>query len=71
MEIRRDPAFRWLAKMKGDPRRRDPTKFCEYHGFNGHLIEDCVALRHEVESFIINGRLVRFLVDERNQGINP
>jgi hypothetical protein len=58
MEIRRDPTFRWLAKMKGDPRSCDPTKFCEYHGKNGHFTKDCINLSHEIESFIINGKLV-------------
>jgi hypothetical protein len=71
MEIRRDPTFRWLAKMKGDPRSCDPTKFCEYHGENGHFTKDCINLSHEIESFIINRKLVRFLAHERNQGKNP
>ncbi|XP_059458240.1 uncharacterized protein LOC132187819 [Corylus avellana] len=68
MEIRRDPAFRWPSKLRGDPRKRDRTKFCEYHNDHGHLTEDCITLRQEIETFIRNGRLVRFLAGERNQG---
>ncbi|XP_059451082.1 uncharacterized protein LOC132181868 [Corylus avellana] len=45
MEIRRDPAFRWPNKLKGDSRKRDRTKFCEYHNDHGHLTEDCITLR--------------------------
>jgi hypothetical protein len=71
MEIRRDPIFRWPTMMKRDPRRCDCTKFYEYHGENGHLKEECVALYHKIESFIRNERLLRFLAEERNQGRNP
>jgi hypothetical protein len=38
---------------------------------SGHLTEECVALHHKIESFIKNERLLRFLVEERNQGRNP
>lgn len=71
MEIRRDPAFKWPGKLKGDLRRRNPQKFCEYHNDHGHLTEECAILRQEIESHIRNGKLVRFLADERNQGRNP
>ncbi|XP_059434509.1 uncharacterized protein LOC132167523 [Corylus avellana] len=67
MEIRRDLAFRWPNKLWGDPRKRDRTKFCEYHNDHGHLTEDCVTLRQEIETFIRNGRLVRFLAGESNR----
>ena len=66
-----DPTFRWPTKMKGDPRRHDRTKLYEYHGEHGHLTEECIALRHEIERFIKNERLVRFLAGRRNQGKNP
>jgi hypothetical protein len=71
MEIRRDPTFRWPIKIKGYSRRRDPTRFYEYHGENGHFTKDCINLHHEIECFITNRKLVWFLVDERNQGRNP
>ncbi|XP_059437733.1 uncharacterized protein LOC132170676 [Corylus avellana] len=67
MEIRRDPTFRWPSKLRGDPRKRDWTKFCEYHNDHGHLTEDCITLRQEIETFIRNRRLVRFLAGERNR----
>jgi hypothetical protein len=45
MEIRRDPTFKWPTKLKGDTRKRDRTKFYEYHGDHRHLTEECIALR--------------------------
>jgi hypothetical protein len=68
--VKGDPAFRWPRKMKTDPFKRDRSKFCEYHADHGHLTEDCISLRREIEVFIQNGRLVRFLVDERNREAN-
>ncbi|XP_059441975.1 uncharacterized protein LOC132174318 [Corylus avellana] len=70
MEIRRDPAFKWPSKLKGDPKRCDPQKYCEYHRDHGHLTEECITLRQEIENHIRNGRLVKFLAGERNQRRN-
>jgi hypothetical protein len=56
--------------MKTDPFKRDRSKFCEYHADHGHSTEDCISLRREIEAFIQNGRLVRFLVEERNREAN-
>jgi hypothetical protein len=44
MEIIRDPAFRWPTWMKAKPNKHDRTKFCEYHGDYGHLVEECIIL---------------------------
>jgi hypothetical protein len=68
--IKGDPAFRWPPKMKTDPFKRDRSKFCEYHADHGHSTEDCISLHREIEAFIQNGRLVRFLVEERNREAN-
>jgi hypothetical protein len=59
--IKGDPAFRWPPKMKTDPFRRDRSKFCEYHADHGHSTEDCMSLHREIETFIQNGKLVKFL----------
>jgi hypothetical protein len=50
MEIRRDPTFRWPTKLKGDPRKRDWTKFYEYHDDCGHLPEECITLHQELKT---------------------
>jgi hypothetical protein len=68
--IKGDPAFRWPPKMKADPFKRDLSKFCEYHADHGHLTEDCISLRREIEVFIQNGKLVRFLAQERGREAN-
>jgi hypothetical protein len=70
LAIKGDPAFRWPQKMKADPFKRDRSKFCEYHSDNGHLTKDCISLRQEIEVFIQNGKLVRFLAQERSREAN-
>ena len=70
MEIQRDPAFRWPTKLRGDMRKQDRTKFCEYHNDHGHLTEDWITLRQEIKNFIRNGGLVKFLAGERNRDMN-
>ena len=44
MAIKWDPTFRWLARMKMDPYKRDRNKLCEYHGDHGHSTEDYMVL---------------------------
>jgi hypothetical protein len=57
--------------MKSDPYKRDHNKFCEYHGDHGHSTENCMVLRWKIENFVRNGRLVRFLAQERIREANP
>jgi hypothetical protein len=70
MAIKGDPAFRWPPKMRSDPYKQDRNKFCEYHGDHGHSTEDCMVLYREIENFVQNGKLVRFLAQERIQEAN-
>jgi hypothetical protein len=68
--IKGDLAFRWPPKMKTDPFKRDRSKFCEYHADHGHSTEDCMSLHREIKTFIQNGKLVRFLAQERIREAN-
>ena len=57
--------------MRTPLNKRTNQRFCEYHNDHGHTIEDCISLHHEIENFTINGKLVRFLVEERNRIKGP
>jgi hypothetical protein len=57
--------------MKSNPYKCDRNKFYEYHGDYGHSTEDCMVLQWEIEIFVRNGRLVRFLAQERIREANP
>jgi hypothetical protein len=68
MEIKSDPNFKWPPRMRTPSNKRTNQGFCEYHNDHGHLTKECISLRHEIENFIRNGKLVRFLVEERSRG---
>jgi hypothetical protein len=63
MELRKDPNYQRSRPIPGDPPPRLAHKYCAFHDSYGHYTEQCVSLRQLIE----NGKLVRFLVDERNQ----
>jgi hypothetical protein len=63
--IKGDPAFRWPPKMRTDPYKWNRNKFCEYHEDHGHSTEDYMSLHREIENFVRNGKLVKFLAQER------
>jgi hypothetical protein len=67
MELKKDPNYQRSRPIQEDPPPRLAHKYCAFHNSYGHLIEQCVSLRQLIEKFIENGKLVRFLVNERNQ----
>jgi hypothetical protein len=71
MEIKSDPNFKLPTKMRTHSKKRTNQRFCEYYNDHGHMTEDCISLHHEIENFIRNGKLVRFLVEEWSQGRGP
>jgi hypothetical protein len=66
MEIKRDPAFWEPQKIPGNPPYRNTCKYCDFHKQIGNYTE-WVTLRLLIEEFIKNGKLVRFLGEQRNQ----
>jgi hypothetical protein len=66
-EIKRDLAFREPQKIPGNPPYRNAGKYCDFHKQAGHYTEGCVTLKLLIEEFIKNGKLVRFLGEQRNQ----
>jgi hypothetical protein len=70
MAIKGDPAFRWPPKMRTDLYKQDQNKFYEYYADHGHSTEDCMSLHRTIENFVRNGKLVRFLAQERIREAN-
>ena len=66
MEIKKDPGFVRPPKIVGEPLLKNQHKYCAYHEANGHTTEGCITLRLLIEKHIGNGRLVKFLVDQRD-----
>jgi hypothetical protein len=67
IKIKRDLAFREPPKIPGNPPYRNADKYYDFHKQADHYTEGCVTLRLLIEEFIKNGKLVRFLGEQRNQ----
>jgi hypothetical protein len=67
MELKKDPNYQRLRPISRNQPPRLAHKYCTFHDSYGHLTEQCVSLRQLIEKFIKNGKLVRFLINERNQ----
>jgi hypothetical protein len=67
MELKKDPNYQRPRPIPGNPPPHLAHKYYAFHDSYGHLTEQCVSLRQLIEKFIENGKLVRFLVNERNQ----
>jgi hypothetical protein len=49
MEIKRDPKYRWLPKIPGNPSPKNDGKYCDFHEQAGQYTEGCIALRLLIE----------------------
>jgi hypothetical protein len=66
MAIEKDPAFPRPKPLLGVPPARLADKYYAFHNCYGHFTEKCISLRQLIEKFIENGKLVWFLINERN-----
>jgi hypothetical protein len=57
LQIQDDPSLRWPGKIRSDPNNRPKNLYCRFHRDHGHLTEDCVALKEQVETLIRQGKL--------------
>ena len=63
-EVRNEQFLRWPTQMKSDLTTRDNTRYCEFHRDYGHLTDDCIQLKKEIEYLIRHGYLRRFIAPE-------
>jgi hypothetical protein len=67
LEIKRDPMYRKPRQVLMNPNSPYADQYCAFHDTTGHRTEACISLRLLIERFIENGKLVRFLADQRIQ----
>jgi hypothetical protein len=60
MEVKRDPEFVRPLKILGNPPEKNKDRYCDFHEARGHYTEECIALRHLIEKFVKNGKLIQF-----------
>uniref|UniRef100_A0A2N9F3Z1 Uncharacterized protein n=1 Tax=Fagus sylvatica TaxID=28930 RepID=A0A2N9F3Z1_FAGSY len=59
--IQNDPSLRWPGKIRSDPNSRPKNLYCRFHRDHGHLTEDCIALKEQVETLIRQGKLQKYV----------
>ena len=63
-EVQHEQFLRWPTQMRSGPTKRDNMRYCEFHRDHGHLTDDCIQLRKEIEYLIRCGYLRRFVSSE-------
>ena len=65
MQIKDEEALTYPEKLKGDPNRRLRDKYCRFHRDHGHDTTDCYDLKQQIEALIKQGKLQKFVRNER------
>ncbi|XP_074336969.1 uncharacterized protein LOC141674145 [Apium graveolens] len=68
MEIEKDKDFKWPKPLRGDPEKRDKSRYCRFHKGVGHDTNDCRQLNDEIEYLIRRGKFRRFTKGEEAGG---
>ena len=53
------------GKLKGDPNKRLRDKYCRFHRDHSHDTANCYDLKQQIEAFIKQGKLQKFVKKER------
>ncbi|KAL6289718.1 hypothetical protein ACE6H2_007228 [Prunus campanulata] len=55
--------------MRGDPIRRDTSKYCAFHGEHGHYTSNCNAWKRYLEELVRDGHCAEFVAKKAIQQI--
>ena len=59
-------SVRWPNKLKREPEKRNPDKWCHFHDDHGHRTEDYIQLRKEVVELMKKGMLKDIIKNNKN-----
>ena len=65
MQIKDEGALTFPGKLKNNPTKRSRNKYCRFHRDHGHDTADCYDLKQQIEAFIREGKLQKFVNKER------
>ena len=60
-KIKNESFFKWLNKIAGEPRKRNPNLYCHYHQDHGHTTDNCRNLWDHLEQLVREGKLKQLL----------
>ena len=64
IKIKDEGTLMFPGKLKGDPSKRPRDKYCCFHRDHGHDTANCYDLKQQIEAFIRQGKLQRFVSKE-------
>ncbi|CAL8155205.1 unnamed protein product [Prunus armeniaca] len=62
----------WLKKpspLKGNPSKKDTSRYCEFHERHGHYTNDCFAWKKHLEELVEDGHCTEFVASRAIQKI--
>ena len=65
MQIKDEGALKFIGKLKRDPNKRSKDKYYRFHCDHDHDTFDCYDLKQQIEEFLRQGKLRRFVSKER------
>ncbi|CAL8992737.1 unnamed protein product, partial [Prunus brigantina] len=68
-QVKNKPWVRRPPPLKGDPDRRDTTKYCAFHGTHGHTTNNCFAWKAHLEELVREGHCTEFIAKQAIQRI--
>ncbi|XP_034217336.1 uncharacterized protein LOC117628898 [Prunus dulcis] len=63
------PWVRRPPPLKGDPNKKDVSKYCAFHGMHGHTMNNCFARKTHVEELVREGHCTKFIAKQAIQWI--
>ena len=71
MQIRDDPSLKWPERMKGDPSKRNKSKYFHFHHDHEHDMEECYDLKQQIDVLVKQGKLKNFLGQDHKDERQP
>ena len=65
MQIKDEGALTFLDKLKGDPNKKSRDRYFHFHRNHGHDIANYYNLKQQIETFIRQRKLQKFISKER------
>ncbi|CAL2278333.1 unnamed protein product [Prunus armeniaca] len=68
-QVKNKPWVRRPPPLKGDPNKRDTSKYYAFHGTHGHTTNNCLAWKAHLEELVREGHCTEFIVKQAIQRI--
>ncbi|XP_020421266.1 uncharacterized protein LOC109949603 [Prunus persica] len=68
-QVKNKPWVRRPPPLKGDPDKRDTSKYYAFHGTHGHMTNDCFAWKAHLEELVREGHCTEFVAKQAIQRI--